>query len=151
AIRSELDDVERSDAVGSDAAQFAVEIGLARIERRHGLGDRRVFMGPVQPGARQQLNRAAVKPRMHAVAVVFEFMQAAVAVRRRVDQLRQLRRDPLRQRGRVGAFLTRYGARHELERVTGRWMRLLKVVAQTKMTVLLPAASGASENAELGA
>jgi hypothetical protein len=34
---------------------------------------------------------------MHAVAVVFDFMQPLVALRRRVDQLGQLRRDPLRQ------------------------------------------------------
>jgi ribosomal protein L18E len=32
-----LDDGERSDAVGAHAAELAVEIGLARIERRHGL------------------------------------------------------------------------------------------------------------------
>jgi hypothetical protein len=32
-IRSELDHVERSDAVGAHAAQLAVEIGLARAER----------------------------------------------------------------------------------------------------------------------
>ena len=55
AIRSELDDVEGGDAVEADTTQFAVEIGLARIERRHGFCDRRVFMGPVKAGARQQL------------------------------------------------------------------------------------------------
>src|SRR6516165_4300441 len=51
AVRSELDDVERGDAVGTDAAQFAVEIGLPRIERRHGFGDRRIFVRPVEPRA----------------------------------------------------------------------------------------------------
>jgi len=80
-----LYDVEHGDAVGADAAQFAVEIGLARAERRHGPGDRRVFVGPVEAGARQQLHRAAVEPRHHAVAVIFDFVQPAVAVRRRVD------------------------------------------------------------------
>src|SRR5262249_5932799 len=83
AVGSKPDDVEGGDAVGTDAAQFAVEIGLARIERRHGLGDRRVFVGPVQAGAGEQLHRAAVEPRVHAVAVVFDLMQPAVAVRRR--------------------------------------------------------------------
>jgi hypothetical protein len=29
---------------------------------------------PVEPGAGQQLDRAAVEPRVHAVAVVFDFM-----------------------------------------------------------------------------
>ncbi len=48
------------DAVGKDAAQFTVEIGLARAERRHRLGDRRVFVRLVEPGAREQLHRAAV-------------------------------------------------------------------------------------------
>ena len=36
------------------ATQFSVEISLARIERRHGLGDRRIFMRPIEPGAGQQ-------------------------------------------------------------------------------------------------
>jgi hypothetical protein len=30
------------EALGADAAQFAVEIGLAGAERRHGPGDRRI-------------------------------------------------------------------------------------------------------------
>jgi hypothetical protein len=96
AVRRELDDVERGDAVGTDAAQFAVEIGLAYIERRHGFGDRRIFVRPVAPGAGQQFDRAAVEPCHHTVAVIFDFVQPVVAVRRRVDQLRQLRRHPLR-------------------------------------------------------
>jgi hypothetical protein len=33
---------------------------------------------------------------MHAVAVVFDFVQPAVAIRRGVDQLRELRRNPRR-------------------------------------------------------
>jgi hypothetical protein len=59
---------------GKNAAQFAVEIGLARAERRHRRGDRRIFTGPVEPGARQQPHRAAVEQRMHAVAVEFDFV-----------------------------------------------------------------------------
>jgi len=42
-------------------------------------------MGPVEPGARQQLHRAAVEPRMHAVAVVFDFVQPVRPVRGHVD------------------------------------------------------------------
>jgi hypothetical protein len=41
---------------------------------------------------------------MHAVAVVFDFMKPLITVRCRVDQLRELRRDPLRQRGRIDAL-----------------------------------------------
>ena len=43
---------------------------------------------------------------MHAVAVVFDFVEPLLAFRRRIDQLGQLRPDPLRQRdGRHGACL----------------------------------------------
>ena len=94
AVGRQLDDVERGEAVGAEAAQLAVEIGLARGERRQGLGDRRIFVRPVKAGACEQLHRAAVEPRMHAVAVVVEFMQPSVAVRGRIDQLRELRLDP---------------------------------------------------------
>ena len=38
-IRRGLDQAEGGGAVGEDAAQFAVEIGLARDERRHSRGD----------------------------------------------------------------------------------------------------------------
>jgi hypothetical protein len=37
---------ERSEAVGAYAAELAVEISLAGIERGYGLGDRRIFMRP---------------------------------------------------------------------------------------------------------
>lgn len=51
-------------------------------------------------------------------------------IRRRVDQLRKLRRDPLRQRGRLGAPPARYGARHDgaIEGLPGLRMRLLEVI-----------------------
>jgi hypothetical protein len=47
---------------------------------------------------------------MHAVAVGFDFVEPLVAFGRRVDELRALRRNPLRQRGRICA-LPRYRAR----------------------------------------
>jgi hypothetical protein len=72
AVGRQLDDAERSNAVGAYAAELAVEIGLAGIERCYGLGDRRIFMRPVEPGAGQQLDRPAVEPRVHAIAVVFD-------------------------------------------------------------------------------
>ena len=112
-IRGGLDHAEGGDAVREDAAQFAVEIGLARIERRHGRRDLRVLVRPVEPGAGQQLDRAAVEPRMHAVTVELDFVQPLVAFRRRLDQLRELWRDPYRQRGRRDAPPARYGARHD--------------------------------------
>jgi hypothetical protein len=42
-----------------------------------------------------------IEARMQPVAVELDFMEPLVAFRRRVDQLRELRRDPLRQRGRA--------------------------------------------------
>jgi hypothetical protein len=100
AVGRELNDIERGNAVGANAAQFAVEIGLADIELGHRFGDRRIFMRPVEAGARQQFHRAAVEPRMHAVAVVFDFVEPLIAVRRRIDQLGELWRNPRRQTGR---------------------------------------------------
>jgi hypothetical protein len=56
------------------------------------------------------------------------FVQPLVAVRRGVDQLRELRRDPRRQRRRIG-LPARYAARHKSGiRLSGRRMRLLEMV-----------------------
>src|SRR5712692_2500271 len=85
---------------------------LPRPERRHGRGDRRIFMRPVEPGAGQQLDGAPVQPRMHAVAVELDLVQPFGAFRRRVDELRQLRPDPLRETGLLGSRLARYRPRH---------------------------------------
>jgi hypothetical protein len=96
-----LDHAERGDAVGGDAAQFAVEVGLTRPERRHGRGDRRVFARPVEPGAGQKSYSAAVEARVYAVTVELDLVQPLIALRRRVDWLRELRRDPFRQSSRA--------------------------------------------------
>jgi hypothetical protein len=68
---------------------------------------------------------------VHAVAVVFDFMQPLVAFRRHIDQLRELRPYPLRQRGRLAAPRARYAARHRgaVEKLScRRRMRLLEVI-----------------------
>ena len=65
-------------------------------------------MRPVEACTGQQFHRAAVEPRMHAVAVELDFVQPLIAFRRRVDELSELRRDPVRQRGRSGT--ARYAA-----------------------------------------
>ena len=70
-------------------------------------------MRPVETGAGQEAHRSMIEARMHTVAVEFDFVQPAVAFRRRVDQLRQLRRDPLWQRRRFAPLPARYGARHD--------------------------------------
>ena len=99
-IRRGLDHAEGGDAVGEDAAQLAVEIGPCGGQSRHGLGDRRIFRSPVEPGAGEKLYRAAIEARMHAVAVEFDFVEPLIAFGRRFDELGELRRDPRRQSGR---------------------------------------------------
>jgi hypothetical protein len=93
-VGRQLDHAERGDAVGAHAAEFAVEIGLARRERRYRRRDLRIFMGPVEPVAGEEPHLAMVEPGMHAEAVEFDFVQPLVAVRRRLHELRQLRPNP---------------------------------------------------------
>jgi hypothetical protein len=64
---------------------------------------RRIFLRPVEPSAGEQSHRAAVEARVHAVAVELDFVQPAGSGGRRVDELRELRPYPFRQRGRSGA------------------------------------------------
>ena len=96
AVGRQLDYAERSDAVGAHAAKLAVQIGLSGAERRHGLGDRGIFVGPVEPGAREQPHGAMIEARHHSVAVIFDFVEPLVAFGRRVNELRQLWADPSR-------------------------------------------------------
>ena len=60
-----------------------------------GLDRSLVAMRPIEACARQQRGLAAVDPGVHAVAVVLDLMQPAVARRRFVDEARELRLDPL--------------------------------------------------------
>jgi hypothetical protein len=112
AVGRHLDHAERGDAVGAHAAQFAVEIGLARGQRRDRLGDLRIFMGAIKPVAGQQPHLASVEPGVHAKAVEFDFVQPLRAVGRGVDALRQLRPDPLRQSSGIAARPARYRPCH---------------------------------------
>ena len=57
AVGSQLDDAEGGDAIRAHATELAIKIGLARINRCQGLGNRRIFMRPVEPGAGKQLAR----------------------------------------------------------------------------------------------
>jgi hypothetical protein len=52
-------------------------------------------MGPVQPGSGEELDALAVDARVHAVAVVFYFVEPAAAFGRFYNEARQLRLDPL--------------------------------------------------------
>jgi hypothetical protein len=126
AVGRQLDHAERGNAVGSHAAQFAVEIGLAGAERRDGLSDRRIFVRPLEPGARQKAHGAAIEARMHAVAVELDFVEPLIAFRRRADQLGELGPDPLRQSRRLGArparYRPHYGGRGLVRRSMGFFM-----------------------------
>ena len=112
-VRCVLDQAERGGAVGANAAQFAVKIGLPRRERRYPLGDLPIFMRPVEPGAGQQSDRATVEARMHPVAVELELVQPFRSVRRLVDQFGELRFDPGANRDREFADSSLEGAGFE--------------------------------------
>ena len=73
---------------------------------------------------------------MHAIAVVFDFVEPLVAFGRRVDQLRQLRRDPLWQRRRFAPLPARYGARHDggIKGLPGRRIGTLLCNAGTRLS-----------------
>lgn len=74
-----LDQRERGDAVWSQPAELAIEIGLPRRQRPQGNGDRRIFAGP---GPDQQADIPAVEPGVHAIPVEFELVGPFVAGRR---------------------------------------------------------------------
>ena len=85
---------ERRDAVRPHDAELAIEIGLPDRQRAQRRGDRRVFGGPVEPGAGQQVDIATIEPGVHAIAVVLELVRPLIAVRSFRDQPRELRLDP---------------------------------------------------------
>ena len=97
--------------IGTDAAQLSVEIGLAGAERRHGPRDRRIFGVQWSPVRVSSLT-APRSSRVHALAVVFDFVDPVVAFGCRVDELSELRPYPWRQGGRLDASPARYTARH---------------------------------------
>jgi hypothetical protein len=90
-----------SKAVSQPAS--AAITAASSVERRHGRRDGRVFLGPVEPGAGQEAYHAAIKARMHPVAVEFDFVQPLRPFGRLVDQSGELRFDPGGERSRFGA------------------------------------------------
>jgi hypothetical protein len=85
-VRGVLDQREGGDTVRTDPAELAVEIGLPGRYRAQRRDDRRIFSGPVEPGASQQPDIAAIEPGVHAVSVEFELVAPLVAARRFGDQ-----------------------------------------------------------------
>src|SRR5215472_6444221 len=97
-VRRILDQAEGGPAVGPDPAQLAIEISLTGRKRRHRSGYRGIFMRPVDAGAGQQSDRALVQPRMHTVAVEFDFVQPLGTFRRLLHKLGELGLYPGRHR-----------------------------------------------------
>jgi len=62
-IRSRLDQAERGLPISGNAAELAIKISLLYRQNRPCRGYSRVFVRPVQAGARQQLDPAAVQLR----------------------------------------------------------------------------------------
>ncbi|HEY5205943.1 MAG TPA: hypothetical protein VIJ63_15255, partial [Roseiarcus sp.] len=82
-----------------DAAKFAVDIGGLHVEVRERRDGGRIFVGPVKPGARQQLHAAIVDPCSHAIAVEFDLVHPLRPGGWLRDELGKLRSYELRQGG----------------------------------------------------
>jgi len=95
-------------------------------------------MGPVEPGAGEELHRAVVEAGVHAVAVEFDLVQPLIAFRRFVDELGQLRRNPFRRSRR--AWTARYRPRHAGggSGSLRRRMRLLEMIDLADMLGMIP-------------
>jgi hypothetical protein len=94
AIGGRLHEAEGCRAIASDSAQLAIKVGSGDRQRFQRLGGRRVLVRPVEAGARRdELDAPAIDPRVHAVAVEFQFMGPALAFRRCGDEFRELRSD----------------------------------------------------------
>ena len=93
-VHRRLEAAEHRHAVAVERAKLAVEIGRLHLQGAKRLDRAPVAMRPVEACAGQQLDVAAVDARVHAVAVVLDLVQPAVARRRLVYQARELRLDP---------------------------------------------------------
>jgi len=59
-------------------------------------------MRPIQAGSGEQLDIAAIDTRVHAVAVILNLVQPVLALRRFLDEARQLGLDPFWRMSRLG-------------------------------------------------
>jgi hypothetical protein len=72
---------EAGNAVAALGDDFAVDEGGLGAEPGDRVGDGRKFSGPVEPFARQQLDLAAIEPRLDAIAVELDLMDPGIARR----------------------------------------------------------------------
>ena len=101
-IHCGLEAAEHWHAVRVQRAQLAVEIGRLYLQRAQGFDGALISMRPIPAGSGEQLDIVVIDPRVHAVAVVFDFMDPVLARRRFFDEARQLRLDPCCRMGRLG-------------------------------------------------
>jgi hypothetical protein len=80
-------------------------------------------MGPVEPGAGQKPDRAAIQAGMHPVAVEFDFVEPLRPIRRLVDESGELRFDPAGERHQLGAPPSTKRPRHVFRHDGARWRR----------------------------
>jgi hypothetical protein len=82
-------------------------------ERKNSLQMRRFqTISEFSHGLGQQANRTPVQPGMHPIPVEFDFMQPFRPFWRLLDQFRELRSYPIRERHRLGAWPSRGRLRH---------------------------------------
>src|ERR1700727_3912304 len=80
--------------VGANCSQLAVDICVPRVENAKRGDGRLIAVAPVEAGAGQQSDVAAIDAGMHAIAIVLDLVDPAGTVRRFVRESRQLRLDP---------------------------------------------------------
>ena len=66
---------EARQASGVHAAEFSVDIGGLHVEVCERSPGARIFVGPVEAGAGEQLYSAVIDARGHAIAVEFDLMK----------------------------------------------------------------------------
>jgi hypothetical protein len=89
-----LDQAEGCPTIREDAAEFAVQVGVIRRQRREGLGDRRVLVSPVVAASRKDFHAPGIEPGVHAVAVEFDLVEPLGAFWGLLDERRELRLYP---------------------------------------------------------
>jgi hypothetical protein len=89
-----LQSAERCHPIGANCGQLAVHICALHVEDAKRGDGRLIAVAPVEPGAGQQSDVAAIDAGMHAIAIVLDLVDPAGTVRRFVHESRQLRLDP---------------------------------------------------------
>ena len=109
-------EVRRAGVVEGDHLPVDDPVGQTRA----GPDDGRELRRPVQPLAGQQRRMAVLGAQLHAIAVELDLMRPALALRRLLRRLGELRLDELRQCGWLGHLCLLRGGRHRRRGRGGR-------------------------------